>query len=149
MSSNWIRGVAGVSALAVVLTALPTFAQKDDKKATFEVYQDAKKEWRWRFKAPNGAIIATPGEGYKDKASATKAIESLQKDADLLKVEYFEDSKKEHRWRLKAKNGEIIAVSSEGYKDKRGAENGFEILKKGAAFAKIVEAPAKDKDKDK
>jgi uncharacterized protein YegP (UPF0339 family) len=145
MSSNWVRGVAGASALAAALAALPAVAQDDKGKTTFEVYQDAKKEWRWRYKAANGAIIAAPGEGYKAKADATKAIESLQSNAGTMKVEYFEDGKKEHRWRLKAKNGEIMAVSSEGYKNKSGAENGFELLKKGAKSAKIVDAGVKDK----
>ena len=33
----------------------------------FEVYKDAKGEWRWRFVAANGKIIATSSEGYTKK----------------------------------------------------------------------------------
>jgi uncharacterized protein len=137
--SNKLRVALGGTALVVLLSALPVLAQKDDK-TTFEVFQDAKKEWRWRFKAANNAIIAAPGEGYKAKDDATKAVTSLQNNVGKMDVEYFEDTKKEHRWRLKAKNGQIMAVSSEGYKSKADAERGFGIFKKGAKSAKVTEA---------
>lgn len=137
--SNKLRVALGGTALAVLLSVVPAVAQKDEGKTTFEVYQDAKKEWRWRYKASNGAILATPGEGYKAKADATKAIESLKAHAADMKPEFYEDAKKEHRWRLKAKNGQIMAVSSEGYKAQADAERGFEILAKGAKSAKVTE----------
>lgn len=146
MSSNRVRAVGGASALIVALVALPAVAQRDGKgETTFEVFQDAKKEWRWQYKAANGAIIAAPGEGYKARADATRAIQLLRSQAGTMKAEYFEDARKEHRWRLKARNNEIIAVSSEGYKNKAGAENGFELLRKGAKAAKIVDAGTGDK----
>ena len=43
------------------------------------------------------------------------------------------------RFRLKAPNGEIIAVS-EAYNSKDSAVNGMESVKKNAPIAKIVEA---------
>ncbi|MUL80506.1 MULTISPECIES: YegP family protein [unclassified Mycolicibacterium] len=46
----------------------------------FELYKDARGEFRFRLKAGNGEIIAT-GEGYKSKASAINGIESVQKNA--------------------------------------------------------------------
>ena len=30
----------------------------------FELYRDAKGEWRWRLRARNGEVIADSGEGY-------------------------------------------------------------------------------------
>ena len=30
----------------------------------FELYRDAKGEWRWRLRAKNGAVVAESGEGY-------------------------------------------------------------------------------------
>ena len=30
----------------------------------FELYRDAKGEWRWRLRARNGEVIAESGEGY-------------------------------------------------------------------------------------
>lgn len=37
-----------------------------------------------------------------------------------MKVEFFRDLDGEWRWHLKAKNGRIVADSSEGYKTKWG-----------------------------
>lgn len=46
----------------------------------FEVYKDKAGEYRFRFKAPNGENMFG-SEGYKAKASALKAIESIKKNA--------------------------------------------------------------------
>lgn len=40
-----------------------------------------------------------------------------------MKFELYKDSKKEFRWRLRAKNGKYIADSAESYKSKRSAMN--------------------------
>ncbi len=53
----------------------------------FELYQDAKGEFRWRLLATNGQIIANGGEGYKTKASARSGIESVKKNAPVAPVE--------------------------------------------------------------
>lgn len=47
------------------------------------------------------------------------------------KFELYKDKAGEFRFRLKAGNGENI-LASEGYKDKSGAENGVESVKKNA-----------------
>lgn len=44
----------------------------------FELYKDKKGETRFRYRAKNGEIMFG-SEGYKAKASAVKAIESLKK----------------------------------------------------------------------
>src|SRR4051794_13899057 len=138
-----VRFLAGLLTLAVLAWAVPAMAQKDKDKdkagTTFEIYQDGKKEWRWRYKAANGEILATPGQGYKAKADAKQSVDALRDHAGTHKAEFYEDKRKEHRWRLKAKNGQIVAVSSEGYKTKADAEKGLEALTKGAKTAKVVE----------
>jgi uncharacterized protein len=53
--------------------------------------------------------------------------------------EWYKDKAGKYRFRLKAANGEIIAVS-EGYVSKEGCVNGVESVKKNAPIAKIVEA---------
>lgn len=50
------------------------------------------------------------------------------------KFELYKDKSGEFRFRLKAGNGEIIAVS-ESYKTKGGAENGIESVKTNAPTA--------------
>jgi uncharacterized protein YegP (UPF0339 family) len=46
----------------------------------FEVYKDKAGEFRFRFKASNGETMFS-SEGYKAKASALHAIESIKKNA--------------------------------------------------------------------
>jgi uncharacterized protein len=54
--------------------------------AKFEVYMDAKGEYRWRLRAGNGNVIATGGEGYTTKASALGGIEAVQRNAPTAEV---------------------------------------------------------------
>jgi uncharacterized protein YegP (UPF0339 family) len=107
----------------------------------FETYQDKKKEHRWRLKSSNGQVIATSGQGYKDKRDRDGAIERIKKDAATkLTFETYEDAKTEHRWRLKATNGQVIASSGQGYKDKRDCQHAIDAIKKGAEKAKVEAA---------
>ena len=55
--------------------------------AKFELYKDAKGEYRWRLIASNGQIIANSGEGYQAKESAVNGIESVKKNAPAAKIE--------------------------------------------------------------
>ncbi|HLM67659.1 MAG TPA: DUF1508 domain-containing protein [Longimicrobium sp.] len=50
----------------------------------------------------------------------------------------YKDAKGEWRWRLKAANGEIIADSGEGYKNKSDCEAGIQLVKGSK------DAPVKD-----
>ena len=52
------------------------------------------------------------------------------------KFELYTDRRGEYRFRLKAGNGEVIAVS-EGYKSKRGALGGIESVRKNAPDAPV------------
>jgi uncharacterized protein YegP (UPF0339 family) len=106
----------------------------------FETYEDAKKEHRWRLRATNGQIIATSGQGYKDKRDCQNAIDRIKKDAATkLTFETYQDAENKYRWRLKATNGQTIATS-QGYKDKRDCENSIDVIKKGAEKARVEAA---------
>ena len=52
----------------------------------FEIYKDARGEFRFRFKASNGETMFT-SEGYKQKASAESAIASIQKNVPGAKID--------------------------------------------------------------
>jgi hypothetical protein len=56
----------------------------------------------------------------------------------MTKFEVYKDKAGEYRFRLKAGNGQVIAVS-EGYKSKTSCMNGIESVKKNALTAAIVE----------
>lgn len=130
-----------------ILLALPLFAgllgfaTAEDPKLTFELYQDKAGEFRWRLKAGNGEILATPGQGYKEKAGAKNGIEAVKRAGvdDKMVFEVYEDNKKEHRWRLKSGNGQVVAVSSQGYKAKADAEKAVGLVRAGAAKAGVEE----------
>lgn len=55
------------------------------------------------------------------------------------KFEYYQDKAGKYRFRLKAGNGEIIAVG-EAYESKQGCLNGIDSIKRNAPNAKVVEA---------
>ena len=109
---------------------------------------------KFDLKAGNGEVIAT-SEVYASLDSCKNGVESVRKNAPVAgvedqtvenfeavkhpKFEVYTDKAGEFRFRLKAKNGEIIAVS-EGYKEKAGCMNGIESVKKNAADAEVVEA---------
>lgn len=54
------------------------------------------------------------------------------------KFEIYQDGKGDYRFRLKAGNGETIAIS-EGYTSKASAKSGIESVKKNAPDADVVE----------
>lgn len=53
--------------------------------------------------------------------------------------EIFKDRRGKYRFRLKAPNGEIIAVG-QGYKTKEGCKKGIKSVQKNAPEAKVVES---------
>ncbi|QYG11821.1 YegP family protein [Microbacterium sp. PAMC22086] len=55
------------------------------------------------------------------------------------KFELYTDKSGEYRFRLKAGNGEVIAIS-EGYSSKSAALNGIDSVRRNAADAAVVEA---------
>jgi len=111
--------------------------------ATFELYEDNAGEYRWRLRHRNGNIIADSGEGYADKSGAKDAIERVRgygPDADALDVgnaafEIYEDAADEWRWRLRHRNGNVVADSGEGYASRSGAVDGVTSVKRNAPGA--------------
>ena len=109
---------------------------------------------KFDLKAGNGEVIAT-SEVYTTEAACRSGIASVQKAAPAAavedqtvenfeaqkhpKFEVYTDKAGEYRFRLKASNGQIIAVG-EGYKAKASCLNGIESVKKNAPGASIVEA---------
>ena len=108
---------------------------------------------KFNLKAGNGQVIAT-SEVYTTAAACKNGIASVQKNAPVAavedqtvegyavaknpKFEIYKDKAGEFRFRLKATNGQVIAVS-EGYTSMASCENGIESVKKNAVDADIVE----------
>lgn len=118
------------------------------------VIKQTKTGYTFALKAGNGETIATGGEVYSSLASCKNGCESVMKNAPVAnfedqtvegytvekhpKFEMYVDKAGEFRFRLKAKNGEVIAAS-EGYQAKAGCKNGIESVRKNAADAPIIE----------
>ena len=116
--------------------------------------KQTKSGFKFDLKAGNGETIAT-SEVYTTEAACRSGIASVQKAAPAAavedqtvenfeaqkhpKFEVYTDKAGEYRFRLKASNGQIIAVG-EGYKAKASCLNGIESVKKNAPGASIVEA---------
>lgn len=45
---------------------------------SYFIYKDKAGEYRWRYNAVNGRIIADSGEGYNTKADCKRGIEIMQ-----------------------------------------------------------------------
>ncbi len=115
----------------------------DDGNAEFEVYEDNAGEYRWRLRHDNGNIIADSGEGYASEGGAEEAVERIQSYAPVAHVldigsaafELYEDNGEEWRWRLRHRNGNVLADSGEGYSSRSGAEDGINSVKQNAPNA--------------
>lgn len=116
------------------------------------VLKQTKTGYMFNLKASNGEVIAT-SEVYTTIAACKNGIASVQANAPKAgvedqtvegfetlkhpKFEVYADKKGEFRFRLKATNGQIIAVS-EGYKALKSCLNGVESVKKNAPEAPTV-----------
>ena len=116
------------------------------------VIRNTKTGVKFDLKAGNGEVIAT-SEVYASQAACKNGVESVRKNAPVAavedqtaegfavekhpKFEIYTDKAGEFRFRLKATNGQIIAVS-EGYKAMASCKNGIESVKKNATEAAVV-----------
>ena len=116
------------------------------------VVKTTKSGFMFNLKASNGEVIAT-SEIYTTEAACLNGVESVRKNAEAAKLEdqtvagfetqtnpkfeVYKDKAGEFRFRLKARNGEIIAVG-EGYKAKASCLNGIASIVKNAPDAAIV-----------
>ena len=107
---------------------------------------------RFNLVAGNGEVIGV-SEVYASRSGIRNGIASVRKNAPIApvedqtveevekvknpKFEMYIDKAGEYRFRLKATNGQIIAVG-ESYTQLSGCLNGIESVKKNAPDAEIV-----------
>jgi len=127
-------------------------------KATFETYEDAAGEYRWRLRHQNSNIIADGGEGYASKQNCEQGLESVRENAPGAYVvdtskdeeapteggsdatfELFEDDGGKWRWRLVHDNGNIIADSGQGYSSKQKCKQGLRSVRENVPGAPVEE----------
>ena len=119
------------------------------------VIREVKTGFKFNLKANNGEIIAV-SEIYTGEDACRNGIESVRKNCTANiedqtvegyeplkhpKYEVYLDKAGEYRFRLKARNGEIIVVG-EGYKAKASCLNGIDSIRRNAPEAAIVKEEA-------
>ena len=116
------------------------------------VIKETKTGIKFDLKATNGQVVAT-SEVYGSEKACKNGIASVQKNAPAAniedqtvegfakekcpKFEIYVDKAGEFRFRLKATNGQIIAVS-EGYTSMANCKKGIDSVKKNAVDSPIV-----------
>jgi uncharacterized protein len=117
------------------------------------VIREIKEGFLFDLKAANGEVILS-SQVYSSLATCKNGIESVRQNApeaavEDQTVEGFTEEKNpkfeiyvykngDYRFRLNAKNGQVIG-SGERYKSKTGCQNGIESIKKNSVDAVIVE----------
>lgn len=117
------------------------------------VIKSAKTGVKFDLKANNGQVIAS-SQVYKSLKSCRNGVASVAKNAPIAAVEdqtvegfeaqknpkfqIYQDKAGEFRFRLTAKNGQIIAVG-EGYTTMKNCVNGVNSVKKNAVDAPVEE----------
>ena len=117
------------------------------------VIKKAKTGIKFDLKATNGQVVAS-SQVYKSMKTCLNGTASVVKNAPIAaledqtvegyakqkcpKFEVYLDKKGEYRFRLKAINGQIIAVS-EGYVKISSCMNGIDSVRKNAVDAPVEE----------
>ena len=117
------------------------------------VMKNAKTGIKFDLKATNGQVVAS-SQVYKSMKTCLNGTASVVKNAPIAaledqtvegyakqkcpKFEVYVDKKGEYRFRLKAINGQIIAVS-EGYVKISSCMNGIDSVRKNAVDAPVEE----------
>jgi uncharacterized protein YegP (UPF0339 family) len=110
---------------------------------TFSIFEDSSGEFRWRLQNDSGEILGDSGEGYSSQREAQNAVNRVKNhapNADTLEIgvaafEIFEDKAGEFRWRLRHRNGNILADCGGGYANRSNARDGIESVKRNAPGA--------------
>lgn len=115
------------------------------------VVREKNGKYSFRLKAGNGEVIAT-SQMYKSLQTCKAGVQSVMANAPAAaledqtqegfqvqkhpKFEVYQDNAGEFRFRLKAKNGQIIAAS-EGYSVLHSCMNGIASVRKNAPDAAV------------
>ena len=108
----------------------------------------------FRLNAANGETVAVGGEVYTTLDNCKNGVESVRTNAPIAniedqtiqgyeeqkhpKFEIYKDKAGQFRFRLKARNGQIIAAS-EGYVKKDSCKNGIASVCKNAPDSPVIE----------
>lgn len=129
-----------LAALVLPVVALTAIAADT---MTFELYADAKGEFRWRLLDKDGTNVANSGQGYAKKADCAKMVENFKEDISKYSFETYADNAKKSRFRMKAKNGNVVGSSTGAYDSDADAKKAIDAIQKGTKTATVKEVEKK------
>lgn len=74
-------------------------------------------------------------------AEGPRLVSAADGSESLARFEVFRDRGEEWRWRLRHRNGNVIAISGEGYTRKHNAQKGIRSVIENSSEAEITEKP--------
>jgi len=148
--------------VAVPDAAAPeTEAAETKSSRAFEIYEDKAGQWRWRLRARNGELVAMSEQGFTTKAGVVRALDVVRRntaeaegheeiapaeDGGETKTakgfEIYEDKSGHWRWRLRAGNGELLAIPEQGFTTKAGVVRALDVVRRNVAEADAHEEAA-------
>lgn len=94
-------------------------------------------EWAASSDATSTPSIGEPSADVPEDPALASAADGSE---SLARFEVFQDRGGEWRWRLRHRNGNIIAISGEGYTRKHNAQKGIRSVVENSPEAEITEA---------
>lgn len=124
---------AGLAIIGVASILVPMLSRAE----TESVGERAARERRERERAAADVDLARTGD---ERDEATAAAEAAAAEVEALRqskarFEIYENAGGEYRWRLRHRNGNVVADSSEGYSSRSAAEDAVNGVKRNAPGA--------------
>jgi len=116
-------------------------------EAEIEVYEDENDTFRWRLRGDEDKV-KFDSTGYKSRSGAEDAVKRVRTflpEADLIDIgqaafDVYEGEGGDQRWRLRHRNGQILANGTQGYASHSGVWQGIESVKRNAPNAPLEES---------
>ena len=145
-------------------SAEPAVAEEKQSRA-FEIHEDKAGKWRWRLRARNGELVAMSDQGFASKAGVVKALDVVRRNVaeaegheeaptgddaaeakNIKGFEIYEDKSGHWRWRLRASNGELLAIPEQGFASKAGVVKALDVVRRNVADAEGHVEPEAEED---
>ena len=115
-------------------------------EADIEVYEDENGAFRWRLRGDEEKV-KFDSTGYESRRGAEDAVERVRTflpEADLIDIgqaafDVYEGEGGDQRWRLRHRNGQILANGTQGYASRTDVWDGIESVKRNAPNAPLEE----------
>ena len=96
-------------------------------------------ELELEWPSPEIEVEASEGESVAESDDSPVPMVATDVPKTLAEFELFRDRNDEWRWRLRHRNGNVIATSGEGYTRKHNARKGIRSVVENASGAEISE----------